>query len=53
MLPADLTQMTFGYSRDDAGTFLPFYICKGILHRDPFQQLDEKGEMNDVAWVTP
>ena len=39
----DLTQMTFGYSRDDAGTFLPIYIKKGILKHDPFQVLDQTG----------
>ena len=39
----DLTQMTFGYSRDDAGTFLPEYINKEILERDPFQSLDVGG----------
>ena len=39
----DLTQMTFGYSRDDAGTFLPIYIDKGILKVDPFQVLDQSG----------
>lgn len=39
----DLTQMTFGYSRDDAGTFLPIYIEKGILKHDPFQVLDREG----------
>ena len=39
----DLTQMTFGYSRDDAGTFLPIYIDKGILKNDPFQMLDQEG----------
>jgi pyruvate,orthophosphate dikinase len=39
----DLTQMTFGYSRDDAGTFLPIYIEKGILKHDPFQVLDQTG----------
>ena len=39
----DLTQMTFGYSRDDAGTFLPIYIDKGILKVDPFQVLDQTG----------
>ena len=39
----DLTQMTFGYSRDDAGTFLPFYVEQGILPRDPFQSLDQEG----------
>src|SRR5690554_6157762 len=39
----DLTQMTFGYSRDDAGKFLPVYIEKGILKNDPFQVLDQDG----------
>jgi pyruvate, orthophosphate dikinase len=39
----DLTQMTFGYSRDDAGTFLPIYIQKGLLKNDPFQTLDQEG----------
>ena len=39
----DLTQMTFGYSRDDAGKFLPIYIEKGILNEDPFEVLDQEG----------
>jgi pyruvate,orthophosphate dikinase len=39
----DLTQMTFGYSRDDAGVFLPDYVKKGILEKDPFQVLDQEG----------
>ncbi|MGQ1890988.1 pyruvate, phosphate dikinase [Thermophagus sp. OGC60D27] len=39
----DLTQMTFGYSRDDAGKFLPVYLDQGILKEDPFQVLDQKG----------
>jgi len=39
----DLTQMTFGYSRDDAGVFLPEYVEKGILEKDPFQALDQQG----------
>ncbi|MCK4813269.1 MAG: pyruvate, phosphate dikinase, partial [Candidatus Marinimicrobia bacterium] len=39
----DLTQMTFGYSRDDAGKFLPVYLEKGILADDPFQKLDQTG----------
>jgi len=39
----DLTQMTFGYSRDDAGKFLPDYLDKGILKNDPFQVLDQTG----------
>ena len=39
----DLTQMAFGYSRDDAGKFLPIYIEKGILKVDPFEALDQEG----------
>ncbi|NIA21789.1 MAG: pyruvate, phosphate dikinase [Anaerolineaceae bacterium] len=39
----DLTQMTFGYSRDDVGSFVPQYIEKEILARDPFQALDTEG----------
>ena len=39
----DLTQMAFGYSRDDAGKFLPVYLEKGILKNDPFQVLDQEG----------
>jgi len=39
----DLTQMTFGYSRDDAGTFLPYYVEHKILPDDPFQTLDQRG----------
>jgi pyruvate,orthophosphate dikinase len=39
----DLTQMTFGYSRDDAGVFLPEYIKKELLERDPFQTIDFGG----------
>jgi len=39
----DLTQMTFGYSRDDAGKFLPVYLDKNILKVDPFQVLDQEG----------
>ncbi|WP_044211148.1 pyruvate, phosphate dikinase [Porphyromonas asaccharolytica] len=39
----DLTQMTFGYSRDDVNTFLPIYLDKKILKVDPFQQLDQRG----------
>ncbi len=39
----DLTQMGFGYSRDDAGKFLPIYLEKGILKADPFQVLDQEG----------
>ena len=39
----DLTQMTFGYSRDDAGKFLPEYVYRNILKNDPFQILDQEG----------
>jgi pyruvate,orthophosphate dikinase len=39
----DLTQMTFGFSRDDIGKFLPIYLDKGILKHDPFQILDREG----------
>ena len=39
----DLTQMTFGYSRDDAAKFLKVYLDKGILKHDPFQVLDQDG----------
>jgi pyruvate,orthophosphate dikinase len=39
----DLTQMTFGYSRDDVNTFLPDYIAQELLEKDPFQSLDQTG----------
>ncbi len=39
----DLTQMTFGVSRDDTGTFLPYYVQQEILEDDPFQVLDQSG----------
>jgi pyruvate,orthophosphate dikinase len=39
----DLTQMTFGYSRDDAGKFLKIYLEKGLLKEDPFQAIDQDG----------
>jgi pyruvate,orthophosphate dikinase len=39
----DLTQLTFGFSRDDVGTFLPDYLSKGILGDDPFRSLDQTG----------
>ncbi len=48
----DLTQMAFGYSRDDAGTFLPIYIEKGILKNDPFQILDQEGVGQLVKMAT-
>ncbi|HOO34232.1 MAG TPA: pyruvate, phosphate dikinase, partial [Thermotogota bacterium] len=39
----DLTQMTFGFSRDDAGKFINDYLAKGIFKNDPFKQLDREG----------
>ena len=47
----DLTQMTFGYSRDDIASFLPAYLEKKILKVDPFQVLDQKGvgQLIDMA----
>jgi len=39
----DLTQMTFGFSRDDAGSFLPRYISEGILPEDPTASIDQEG----------
>jgi pyruvate,orthophosphate dikinase len=39
----DLTQMTFGYSRDDTGVFMPVYLKKGLLKHDPFEVLDQEG----------
>ncbi|HSH68924.1 MAG TPA: putative PEP-binding protein, partial [Deferrisomatales bacterium] len=39
----DLTQMTCGFSRDDAGTFLPLYVKKGFYAADPFQSIDQAG----------
>ncbi|HNS23092.1 MAG TPA: pyruvate, phosphate dikinase [Sedimentisphaerales bacterium] len=39
----DLTQMTFGFSRDDIGGFLPDYVSQGILATDPFQTIDQTG----------
>ena len=45
----DLTQMTFGYSRDDVGGFLPDYLEQDILHVDPFQSLDQTGVGQLVA----
>ncbi len=39
----DLTQMTYGFSRDDVGAFLPQYLQRGILKRDPFETLDRTG----------
>jgi len=39
----DLTQLGFGFSRDDAGIYLPSYVAQGILPHDPFQSLDQVG----------
>src|SRR5699024_7741478 len=39
----DLTQTTYGVSRDDAGSFLPVYEARGIIPRDPFVTLDQDG----------
>jgi pyruvate,orthophosphate dikinase len=39
----DLTQMSFGFSRDDVGGFLPDYISEGVLENDPFQTVDQEG----------
>jgi pyruvate,orthophosphate dikinase len=39
----DLTQMTMGFSRDDAGSFLPAYVKLGIYDQDPFSSIDQKG----------
>ena len=39
----DLTQLTLGFSRDDAGKFLPYYLKRGIYERDPFQSIDQQG----------
>jgi pyruvate,orthophosphate dikinase len=39
----DLTQMGFGFSRDDVGSFLPDYLKKGVLPEDPFQSIDQEG----------
>jgi len=48
----DLTQMTFGYSRDDAGKFLGEYLKEGILEEDPFQVLDQEGVGQLVEMAT-
>ena len=39
----DLTQMTYGYSRDDIGSFVGEYMDQGVLPKDPFQTLDAEG----------
>ena len=47
----DLTQMTFGYSRDDVANFMPVYLQEGILEYDPFQVLDQEsvGQLVKIA----
>jgi len=47
----DLTQMTFGFSRDDIGAFMPDYLGKGILPADPFQTVDQEavGELIQIG----
>ncbi|MBI3039396.1 hypothetical protein HYY75_10180, partial [bacterium] len=47
----DLTQMTLGYSRDDAGKFLPVYLEKKILKNDPFQTIDQEGVGSLMQWA--
>jgi pyruvate,orthophosphate dikinase len=47
----DLTQMTFGISRDDAASFLPHYLESGILPSDPFQSVDQKGVGKLMKWA--
>jgi pyruvate,orthophosphate dikinase len=39
----DLTQMAYGYSRDDAGVFIKDYLKRGVLRKDPFQSIDKRG----------
>ncbi|MDR2865142.1 MAG: pyruvate, phosphate dikinase [Spirochaetaceae bacterium] len=47
----DLTQMTFAFSRDDVGSFVPTYLDKGILDVDPFKSIDEKGVGELMRWA--
>ncbi|MFN6991237.1 MAG: putative PEP-binding protein, partial [Fervidobacterium sp.] len=47
-----LTQMTFGFSRDDVGKFLPEYLAKGILEEDPFKHVDTEGVGQLVKFAT-
>jgi len=46
----DLTQMTFGFSRDDAATFISAYVQKRILTDDPFRTIDEEGVGRLMDW---
>ena len=47
----DLTQMTYGFSRDDAGKFLPEYVNRKILPQDPFVSLDVEGVGALMTWA--
>jgi pyruvate,orthophosphate dikinase len=47
----DLTQLTFGFSRDDAGKFLPEYVTRKILPADPFVTIDQEGVGELVTWA--
>ncbi|MBI4082599.1 MAG: pyruvate, phosphate dikinase, partial [Candidatus Lambdaproteobacteria bacterium] len=47
----DLTQMTYGFSRDDTGIFMPSYLERGILDTDPFIELDQEGVGALVKWA--
>jgi pyruvate,orthophosphate dikinase len=47
----DLTQLAFGYSRDDAGKFLPEYVERKVLPQDPFVSIDEEGVGALVTWA--
>src|SRR5207247_8330381 len=47
----DLTQLTFGFSRDDAGKFLPEYVERKILPQDPFVTIDTEGVGALVEWA--
>ena len=47
----DLTQMTYGFSRDDAGKFLPDYYGKKIFEQDPFATVDQKGVGKLIKWA--
>ncbi len=48
----DLTQLTYGYSRDDAVSFLPIYIAEGVLPEDPFASLDQYGVGELISLAT-
>jgi pyruvate,orthophosphate dikinase len=48
----DLTQLTYGFSRDDINKFLPSYVAQGIVKQDPFGALDRRGVGQLVRWAT-